>query len=280
MASVRMGARSSTATRLLNGSTAGTTTWATGRRWQLEWASALLDPYLRAFDRRAARSADTYLANSTFVREQIRAAYGIDAEVLHSTVEPRPRRAGRGRSRRRARVSCSPSHACSRTSTSPKSSMPSGCCRSSASSSSGRGRDAQGWKRPCRAMSACSARHPTHVCAGSTQAAPGWSPHHGRTSASLPSRPPPSASPSPPFASAATSTRCAGVNGVLFERPEPGAIAEAVDALLSRDWDACDPRTCRDVLRRAVHRPHQIVGLVGVAVADIYRAGSRGAAGG
>ena len=43
----------------------------------------LLDPYLRAFDRRAARSADTYIANSTYVREQIRAAYGIDAEVLH-----------------------------------------------------------------------------------------------------------------------------------------------------------------------------------------------------
>jgi glycosyltransferase involved in cell wall biosynthesis len=43
----------------------------------------LLDPYLRAFDRRAARSADTYIANSTFVREQIRAVYGIDAEVLH-----------------------------------------------------------------------------------------------------------------------------------------------------------------------------------------------------
>ena len=43
----------------------------------------LLDPYLRAFDRRAARSADTYVANSTYVREQIEAAYGIDAEVLH-----------------------------------------------------------------------------------------------------------------------------------------------------------------------------------------------------
>ena len=43
----------------------------------------LLDPYLRAFDRRAARSADTYIANSTYIREQIRAAYGIDAEVVH-----------------------------------------------------------------------------------------------------------------------------------------------------------------------------------------------------
>jgi glycosyltransferase involved in cell wall biosynthesis len=43
----------------------------------------LLDPYLRAFDRHAAASADTYLANSTFVRDQIRAVYGIDAEVVH-----------------------------------------------------------------------------------------------------------------------------------------------------------------------------------------------------
>jgi glycosyltransferase involved in cell wall biosynthesis len=43
----------------------------------------LLDPYLRGFDRRAAASADTYIANSTFVREQIRVVYGIDAEVLH-----------------------------------------------------------------------------------------------------------------------------------------------------------------------------------------------------
>ena len=50
----------------------------------------MLDPYLRAFDRRAAASADTYLANSTFVRDQIRSAYGIDAEVLHppSSLDP------------------------------------------------------------------------------------------------------------------------------------------------------------------------------------------------
>jgi glycosyltransferase involved in cell wall biosynthesis len=43
----------------------------------------VLDPYLRRFDRRAAASADTYLANSTFIAEQIRAAYGIEAEVVH-----------------------------------------------------------------------------------------------------------------------------------------------------------------------------------------------------
>jgi glycosyltransferase involved in cell wall biosynthesis len=50
----------------------------------------MLDPYLRAFDRRAAASAETYLANSTFVRDQIRSAYGINAEVLHppSSLDP------------------------------------------------------------------------------------------------------------------------------------------------------------------------------------------------
>jgi glycosyltransferase involved in cell wall biosynthesis len=49
-----------------------------------------LDPYLRRFDRRAAASADTYLANSTFVRDQIATIYSIDAEVLHpsSSLDP------------------------------------------------------------------------------------------------------------------------------------------------------------------------------------------------
>ena len=41
-----------------------------------------LDPFLRRFDVRAAASADTYLANSTFVASQIRDVYGIEAEVL------------------------------------------------------------------------------------------------------------------------------------------------------------------------------------------------------
>jgi glycosyltransferase involved in cell wall biosynthesis len=43
----------------------------------------LLDPYLRAFDRRAARSVDVYVANSRYISEQIRAVYGLDAEVVH-----------------------------------------------------------------------------------------------------------------------------------------------------------------------------------------------------
>jgi glycosyltransferase involved in cell wall biosynthesis len=42
-----------------------------------------LTPALRGWDRRAARSADSYLANSTRTRDLLRAVYGIDAPVLH-----------------------------------------------------------------------------------------------------------------------------------------------------------------------------------------------------
>ncbi|NUO92072.1 MAG: glycosyltransferase, partial [Dermatophilaceae bacterium] len=42
----------------------------------------LLSGWLRRRDRRAAASADRYLANSTVVRERITAAYGIDAQVV------------------------------------------------------------------------------------------------------------------------------------------------------------------------------------------------------
>lgn len=42
----------------------------------------LLSPFLRSFDRRAAQSADKYLASSTFVASQIDEVYGIEAEVL------------------------------------------------------------------------------------------------------------------------------------------------------------------------------------------------------
>ena len=42
----------------------------------------LLKGWLRRWDRRAAASADRYLANSTVVGERITAAYGIDAEVV------------------------------------------------------------------------------------------------------------------------------------------------------------------------------------------------------
>jgi glycosyltransferase involved in cell wall biosynthesis len=42
----------------------------------------VLDPLLRRLDRRAAASADMYVANSTFVASQVREAYGTHAEVL------------------------------------------------------------------------------------------------------------------------------------------------------------------------------------------------------
>ena len=42
----------------------------------------VLGGWLRRWDRRAAASADVYLANSTVVRERIAAAYGIDAAVV------------------------------------------------------------------------------------------------------------------------------------------------------------------------------------------------------
>ena len=42
----------------------------------------VLAPALRAFDQHAARSAGGYLANSTFIAQQIADVYGIDAKVL------------------------------------------------------------------------------------------------------------------------------------------------------------------------------------------------------
>jgi glycosyltransferase involved in cell wall biosynthesis len=45
-------------------------------------ASRLLAPPLRAWDRRAARRADRYLANSTATRDLVRELYGLDAQVI------------------------------------------------------------------------------------------------------------------------------------------------------------------------------------------------------
>jgi glycosyltransferase involved in cell wall biosynthesis len=50
-------------------------------------ALAPLTAALRRWDRGAARRADLYLANSENVRRRIRAAYGIEAEVVHPPVE-------------------------------------------------------------------------------------------------------------------------------------------------------------------------------------------------
>lgn len=53
-----------------------------GRRPVAGAALAALRPALTAWDLRAAASADRYLVNSTAVRDRVRQAYGIDAEVL------------------------------------------------------------------------------------------------------------------------------------------------------------------------------------------------------
>jgi glycosyltransferase involved in cell wall biosynthesis len=46
-------------------------------------AMRALDSYLRSWDKEAALSATTYLANSTIVAERIRATYGLHADVVH-----------------------------------------------------------------------------------------------------------------------------------------------------------------------------------------------------
>lgn len=45
-----------------------------------------LGPSLRRWDRHAAASADRYLVNSRFIKEQVAAIYGIDAEVVYPPV--------------------------------------------------------------------------------------------------------------------------------------------------------------------------------------------------
>ena len=53
-------------------------------------ALSVLAPALRGWDRRAARSATAYLANSTSVQRRIEQTYGVRAEVLHppSSLDP------------------------------------------------------------------------------------------------------------------------------------------------------------------------------------------------
>ena len=54
-------------------------------------AVRMLRPYLCRWDRRAAATADRYLANSTAVMESVRDLYGIEADVVHppQTIDPR-----------------------------------------------------------------------------------------------------------------------------------------------------------------------------------------------
>jgi glycosyltransferase involved in cell wall biosynthesis len=51
-------------------------------RWMAARALGLLAPGLRRWDRRAAGTADRYLANSTVTARAIREVYGIEAEIL------------------------------------------------------------------------------------------------------------------------------------------------------------------------------------------------------
>jgi glycosyltransferase involved in cell wall biosynthesis len=50
-------------------------------------AIAMFGPSLRRWDRRAAATADRYLANSHAVRDRIASLYGTDAEVVHPPVD-------------------------------------------------------------------------------------------------------------------------------------------------------------------------------------------------
>ena len=66
-----------------------------GRRRLGGLARLPLAPF-RRWDRTAARRADAYIANARLVRDRIRVAYGIDAEIVHPPVDvarfsPRPR---------------------------------------------------------------------------------------------------------------------------------------------------------------------------------------------
>lgn len=68
--------------RYLGTGKAGESLAQRARRYAATGVLGAVSVPLRSWDRRAARSADVYLANSTVTREAIRAAYGIDAEVL------------------------------------------------------------------------------------------------------------------------------------------------------------------------------------------------------
>jgi glycosyltransferase involved in cell wall biosynthesis len=54
-----------------------------GQPWPVRAALRAAQTPLRRWDARAAASAARYVANSTTVRERIRRAYGLDAEVVH-----------------------------------------------------------------------------------------------------------------------------------------------------------------------------------------------------
>jgi glycosyltransferase involved in cell wall biosynthesis len=65
-------------------------TYLSARDHAARIALAVLRPYLVRWDRRAAATSDRYLANSTVVRDRIRTAYGIDADVVPPPPALRP----------------------------------------------------------------------------------------------------------------------------------------------------------------------------------------------
>lgn len=60
--------------------------YSRGMSAPLRLALGALSPGLRRWDRRAAHSADTYIANSTIVASRIARTYGIEAAVVHPPV--------------------------------------------------------------------------------------------------------------------------------------------------------------------------------------------------
>ena len=48
------------------------------------WVLMTLAPWLKRWDRRHARSADSHLANSRIVRDRMRDTYGVEAQVVHA----------------------------------------------------------------------------------------------------------------------------------------------------------------------------------------------------
>lgn len=62
------------------------TRYIAGHGWLARAALRAGTPPLRAWDRRAALSADRYLVNSTAIRDQVKLVYGIDADVVHPPV--------------------------------------------------------------------------------------------------------------------------------------------------------------------------------------------------
>jgi glycosyltransferase involved in cell wall biosynthesis len=197
----------------------------------------LLDPYLRRFDRRAAASANIYIANSTFVSEQIRAAYGIDAEVLHppaSLGADGPAEAVPG---------IEPGFLLTVARLLPYKHVSETVAAFRLLANQ---RLVVVGEGPGRAALQASLPDNVRLLGEATDARLRWLYANcaGLVAASREDfglTPVEAAAFGKPVAALRFGgffdTVVVGVNGLLFERPEPGAIAEAVEALLGHDWD-------------------------------------------